>query len=183
MFGGKFRATFPRNSATVLPRTKTSLSLWIKICTQRKMGRRKRAKWRFACLLRPSHGPLRFVTSHSRFALASMRNTKRLRRRQVTDHKKGDRPPQNSPIMQCNIHLILSKKWRFFSHSFSQLRDNVLEIFVIKSNTKTWGVSLVIAGEDTKKIAPRPFQCKILLVFEDFTSLSLNEQHKITSCN
>lgn len=27
MFGGKFRATFPRNSATVLPRTKTSLSL------------------------------------------------------------------------------------------------------------------------------------------------------------
>lgn len=71
----------------------------------------------------------------------------------------------------------------FFSHSFSQLRDNVLEIFVIKSNIKTWGVSLVIAGEDTKKIAPRPFQCKILLVFEDFTSLSLNEQHKITSCN
>ena len=155
MFGGKFRATFPRNSATVLPRTKTSLSLslslWINICTQRKMGRRKRAKWRFACLLRPSHGLLRFVTSHSRFALASMRNTKRLRRRQVTDHKKGDRPPQNSPIMQCNIHLILREKWRFFSHSFSQLRDNVLEIFVIKSNTKTWGVSLVIAGEDTKK--------------------------------
>ena len=114
MFGGKFRAPFPRNSATVLPRTKTSLSLWIKICTQRKMGRRKRAKWRFACLLRPSHGPLRFVTSHSRFALASMRNTKRLRRRQVTDHEKGDRPPQNSSIMQCNIHLILREKWRFF---------------------------------------------------------------------
>ena len=30
----------------------------------------------------PSHGPLRFITSHSRFALASaMRKTKRLRRR------------------------------------------------------------------------------------------------------
>ena len=159
------------------------LSLWIKICTQRKMGRRKRAKWRFASLLLPSHGRLRFVTSHSRFALDSMRNTKRLRRRQVTDHKKGDRPPQNSPIMQGNIHLILREKWRFFSHSFSKLRDNVIEIFVIKSNTKTWGVSLVIAGEDTKKIAPRPFHCKILLVFEDFTSPSLNEQHKITSCN
>ena len=105
----------PLSPATLQqPRTKTSLSLWIKICTQRKMGRRKGAKWRFACLLRPSHGPLRFVTSHSRFALASMRNTKRLRRRQVTDHKKGDRPPQNSPIMQCNIHLILREKWRFF---------------------------------------------------------------------
>ena len=115
------------------------LSLYIKICTQRKMGRRKTAKWRFASLLLPSHGRLRFVTSHSRFALDSMRNTKRLRRRQVTDNKKGDRPPQNSPIMQCNIHLILREKWRFFSHSLSQLRDNVLEIFVIKSNTKTLG--------------------------------------------
>ena len=36
----------------------------------------------FACRLYPSHGPLRFITSHSRFALASaMRKTKRLRRR------------------------------------------------------------------------------------------------------
>ena len=35
----------------------------------------------FACHLYPSHGPLRFITSHSRFALAStMRKTKRLRR-------------------------------------------------------------------------------------------------------
>ena len=32
----------------------------------------------------PSHGPLRFITSHSRFALASTtRKTKRLRRRLV----------------------------------------------------------------------------------------------------
>ena len=44
-----------------LPRTQTSL---------------------FDCRLYPSHGPLRFITSHSRFALASaMRKTKRLRRR------------------------------------------------------------------------------------------------------
>ena len=36
----------------------------------------------FACRLYPSHGPLRFITSHSRFALASAkRKTKRLRRR------------------------------------------------------------------------------------------------------
>ena len=94
------------------------LSLWIKICTQRKMGRRKRAKWRFASLLLPSHGPLRFFTSHSRFALDSIRNTKRLRRRQLTDHKKGDEPPQNSPIKKCNIYLILREKWRFFSPFF-----------------------------------------------------------------
>ena len=31
------------------------------------------------------HGPLRFVTYHSRFALTSMRNKKSLRRRQVVD--------------------------------------------------------------------------------------------------
>ena len=33
----------------------------------------------------PFHCSLRFVTSHSRFALASMRNRKNLRRRQVVD--------------------------------------------------------------------------------------------------
>ena len=42
---------------------------------------------RFACGLYPSHGPLRFITGHSRFALAStMRKTKRLRRRLISDH-------------------------------------------------------------------------------------------------
>ena len=62
-----------------LPRTQTSL---FKTCAQRKAGRRQRARRRFACCLYPSHGPLRFITSHSRFALASaMRKTKRLRRR------------------------------------------------------------------------------------------------------
>ena len=58
------------------------LSLSMKMCAQRKAGRRQRASWRFACRLYPSHGPLRFITSHSRFALAStMRKTKRLGRR------------------------------------------------------------------------------------------------------
>ena len=45
---------------------------------------RKRHKiWQaFACRLYPSHGPLRFIASHSRFVLAfTMRKTKRLRRR------------------------------------------------------------------------------------------------------
>ena len=39
----------------------------------------------FALLLFPSHGPLRFVTSHSRFALASVPNTKHLRRWESSD--------------------------------------------------------------------------------------------------
>ena len=57
------------------------VSLSMKMCAQRKAGRRQRARRRFACRLYPSHGPLRFITSHSRFALAStMRKTKRLRR-------------------------------------------------------------------------------------------------------
>ena len=47
------------------------VSLLMKMCAQRKAGRGH---------LYPSHGPLRFITSHSRFALA-MRKTKRLRRR------------------------------------------------------------------------------------------------------
>ena len=50
------------------------ISLSIKVFAQRKAGRRKWERRRFASLLYPSNGPLRFVTSHSRFALASMRN-------------------------------------------------------------------------------------------------------------
>ena len=63
-----------------LPRTQTSLSLSMKMCAQRKAGRRQRARRRFARCLYPSHGPLRLITSRSRFALAStMRKTKRRR--------------------------------------------------------------------------------------------------------
>ena len=65
-----------------LPASYPDVSLSMKICAQRKAGRRQRARRRFACRLYPSHGPLRFITSHSRFALASaMRKTKRVRRR------------------------------------------------------------------------------------------------------
>ena len=63
-----------------LPRTQTSLSLSMKMCAQRKAGRRQRARRRFARCLYPSHGPLRLITSRSRFALAStMRKTMRRR--------------------------------------------------------------------------------------------------------
>ena len=47
------------------------LSLSMKVCAQRKAGRRKRAS---TSLVSPSHAPLRFVTSHWRFAFASMWN-------------------------------------------------------------------------------------------------------------
>ena len=47
------------------------LSLSMLICAQRKAGRRKRAS---TSLVSPSHAPLRFVTSHWRFAFASMWN-------------------------------------------------------------------------------------------------------------
>jgi len=60
---------------------KVSLSLSMKMCAQRMEGRTKRARRRFASLPFPSHGPLRFVTSHSRFVLASVQKTKRLRRK------------------------------------------------------------------------------------------------------
>ena len=67
---------------TFLVPRRLSLSLSMKMCAQRKAGRRQRARWRFACRLYPSHVPLRFITSHSRFVLAStMRKTKRLGRR------------------------------------------------------------------------------------------------------
>ena len=58
------------------------LSLSMKMCAQRKAGR---------CRLYPSHGPLRCITSQSRFALASTtRKMKRLRRRLVRLHSWTD---------------------------------------------------------------------------------------------
>ena len=60
------------------------LSLLMKICAQRKAGRRKRASTSLVSL---SRGPLRFVTSHWRFTFASMwKNTKHLRRRKISAH-------------------------------------------------------------------------------------------------
>ena len=52
------------------------------MCGQRKVGRRQRARRRFACRLYPSHGPSWFITSRWCFEFAStVRKTKRLRRR------------------------------------------------------------------------------------------------------
>ena len=51
-----------------LPRSQTSLSRWKFALKGRREGER------VACLLSPSRGPSRFVTSHSRFALAFVRD-------------------------------------------------------------------------------------------------------------
>ena len=72
---GQSQSNFSQRTPTAA--SYPDVSLLMKMCAQRKAGRRQRA-----CYLYPSHGPLRFITSHSRFALASaMRKTKRLRRR------------------------------------------------------------------------------------------------------
>ena len=60
----------PLDTTSLVPRR---LSLSMKMCAQKKAGRRQ---------LFPSHGSLRFITSQSRFALDStMRKTKRLSRK------------------------------------------------------------------------------------------------------
>ena len=66
-----------------LPRTQTSLF-------DRRAKEGGKETTGFACCLYPSHGPLRFITSHSRFTLASaMRKTKRLRRRLDPEREVG----------------------------------------------------------------------------------------------
>ena len=60
----------PLDTTCLVPRR---LSLSMKMCAQKRAGRRR---------LFPSHGSLRFITSQSRFALDStMRKTKRLSRK------------------------------------------------------------------------------------------------------
>ena len=86
----------------------------MKICAQREAERRKPPRRRFSSLLSPSHGPSRFVTSHSRFALAFVRKTKRLRRRQCLRHVSGKLPTYP-------FHVIL-----FFFYSL--LQDSVVKI-------------------------------------------------------
>ena len=66
-----------------LPRTQTSLF-------DRRAKEGGKETTGYACCLYPSHGPLRFITSHSRFTLASaMRKTKRLRRRLDPEREVG----------------------------------------------------------------------------------------------
>ena len=56
------------------PDVSLSFSLAMKICAQRKAARRKRARRASPPFFTASHGSLRLVTSHSRFALASVRS-------------------------------------------------------------------------------------------------------------
>ena len=92
-----------------------SLSLSMKICLQRKAGRRKRARLAWPPFFTDSHGSLRFVTSHSRFALASIRN-----------HAKNEVPEEeagmawfarNDPLYQYSSGTLIKrdKKSTFLS--------------------------------------------------------------------
>lgn len=76
--------------------------------------------------------------------------------------------------MRCNTDPILLEKCSFFFSILlvsSEIIINALEIFVIKNNTHRLNLRGKFSdrkGGD-KKIAPTPFQCKILLVFEYLT--------------
>ena len=77
-----------RKGLCLVPRRLSlSFSLTMKICAQRKAGRRKRARLASPPFFTASHGSLRFVTSYSRFALASIRN-----------HAKNEAPEEEAGI-------------------------------------------------------------------------------------
>ena len=63
MFDIIFLKIMYNKTLLLLPRSQTSLLM--KMCAQRKARRRQRVRRRFASRLYPSHGPLRFITSHS----------------------------------------------------------------------------------------------------------------------
>ena len=106
-----------RNGLCLVPRRLSlSFSLAMKICAQRKAGRRKRARRASPPFVTASHGSLRLVTSHSHFALASIRN-----------HAKNEAPEEeaemawfarNDPLYQYSSGTLIKrvKKIYFFYH-------------------------------------------------------------------
>ena len=98
------------------PDVSLSLSLAMKMCAQGKAGRRKRARRASPPFFTASHGSLRLVTSHSRFALASIRN-----------HAKNEAPEEeagmawfarNGPLYQYTSGTLIKrdKKNLLFYH-------------------------------------------------------------------
>ena len=85
------------------------LSLSMKMCAQRMEGRTKRARGRFASLPFPSLGPLHFVTSLSRFVLASVQKAKRLRRKRQHCSCEIQRAV-HSPLL-FNLYIWASHAW------------------------------------------------------------------------
>ena len=87
----------------------------MKIYAQRKAGKGKTGETRFASRHYPSHGPLRFVTSHSRvtrfslFALASVREAKRLRRIRNYALLRTNSRTQFIPTMYIGLQCLLVK--------------------------------------------------------------------------
>ena len=84
-----------------------------------------RSDRRFVCRPHPVHGPLRFITSHARFALAStLPKTKRLRRRLSN----GKATQQNEEtyigyIAKCSV--LMTVRWTVHEiHIYSIQRKN-----------------------------------------------------------
>ena len=89
------------------------VSLSMKTGPQRKARRKKRARRRSNSLLSPSHGPLRVVTSHSRFALASLRN-----------HAKKEEPEEEA-VAACIM--------KFFSHRLDACQNATIRLIAFFS--------------------------------------------------
>ena len=129
-----------------LPRTQMSLSQWK--C-------KRKGRWEGD---NPSHGPLRFITSHSRFALAStMRKTKRLRRR------------------LDGTSAIRSKGWILLHTDLNKAKPNVLGSIVfilgrIKCTRGNGRNSLVIKTSNWLLSAYQDFKMKALLITYSQTS-------------
>ena len=122
------------------------LSLSMKISGQRRAGRRKSAS---ASLVSPSHGPLRFVTSHWCFAFASMWNTRHLRRKKISAHHLVlDRRDKNQ--------YVVAEFHSWFKFFFLLLQNHtipsVTKCCVIQSVLSTYNSSLHcwFSHDDTK---------------------------------
>ena len=109
--------------------------------------------------LYPSHGPLRFITSHSRFALASaMRKTKGLRRRLPRTCKGGWHSPPLHSVFENFIKKILSGHMPISVAVRLSLRPIYCDFFVKivlyirKIKNDEWGVLYGLILKDTKEL-------------------------------
>ena len=158
-----------------LPRTQTSLF-------DRRAKEGGKETTGFACCLYPSHGPLRFITSHSRFTLASaMRKTKRLRRRLDPEREVGvntlcDKLTTDQYQMCVQVGRLVEATrrsdkslrlyWRIFCENFC-LCDRILSLQqVAKKKVRLLAATkFCCIDKDFHKSSPRTYEaicrCKI----------------------
>ena len=127
------------------------VSLLMKMCAQRKAGRRQRARRRFACRLYPSHGPLRFITSHSFRARLC--------------HAKNEAPEEEAGLLQYTFteHLVPGAKWA----TREWTRQNVItQIKPKATRLNLWTEIRVITDHVLRRLAKRRERYRI---FRDLT--------------